>query len=231
MEKTPPQQRWISVEKYIAGHVIPPDSALEAARDANASAGLPAIDVSPTEGKLLHMLARLAGARRILEIGTLGGYSTIWLARALPAGGRLITLELEPKHAEVAKANLERAGVAHLVEIRVGRALDLLGELDREKTEPFDFFFIDADKSNGPKYLSWAVGHARAGSVIVVDNVVREGNIVDAANTDPDIVGTRRVFEMLAAEPRLTATALQTVGSKGYDGFAIALVTGDAGPS
>ena len=226
MEKTPPQELWISVEKYIADHVIPPDPALEAARDANASAGLPAIDVSATEGKFLHLLARLAGARRILEIGTLGGYSTIWLARALPADGRLITLELEPKHAEVAKANLERAGVAHLVEIRVGRALDLLGELDREKPEPFDFFFIDADKSNGPKYLSWAVGHARTGSVIVVDNVVRDGYIVDAANTDPDIMGTRRLFEMLAAEPRLAATALQTVGSKGYDGFAIALVTG-----
>lgn len=229
MEKTPPQESWIAVEKYIAGHVVPPDSALDAAREANASAGLPAIDVSACEGKFLHLLARLAGARRILEIGTLGGYSAIWLARALPPGGRLITLELEPKHAEVAKANLDRAGVAHLVEIRVGRALDLLDELDREDAAPFDFFFIDADKSNGPRYLSWAVRHARPGSVIVVDNVVRDGYIVDAGNTDPDIKGTRQVFGMLAAEPRLTATALQTVGSKGYDGFAIALVTGDAG--
>jgi predicted O-methyltransferase YrrM len=226
MEKTPPQESWIAVENYIAGHVIEPDPVLEAARDANASAGLPSIDVTATEGKLLHLLARLAGARRILEIGTLGGYSTIWLARALPADGRLITLELEPKHAEIARANLERAGVAHLVEIRVGRALDLLGELDGPGTEPFDFVFIDADKSNGPKYLSWAAGHTRPGGVIVVDNVVRDGHIADAGNKDPDIKGTRRVFEMLAAEPRLTATALQTVGSKGYDGFAIALVTG-----
>lgn len=229
MEKTPPQESWVAVEKYIAGHVAPPDSALDAAREANASAGLPAIDVSACEGKFLHLLARLAGARRVLEIGTLGGYSAIWLARALPPDGRLITLELEPKHAEVARANLDRAGVARLVEIRVGRALDLLDELDRQEAEPFDFFFIDADKSNGPRYLSWAVRHARPGSVIVVDNVVRDGYIVDAGNKDPDIQGTRQVFEMLAAEPRLTATALQTVGSKGYDGFAIALVTGDAG--
>lgn len=225
MEKTPPQESWIAVEDYIAGHVIAPDPALEAARDANASSGLPAIDVTAAEGKFLYLLARLAGARRILEIGTLGGYSTIWLARALPAGGRLVTLELEPKHAEVARANLERTGVAHRVEIRVGRALDLLGELDRQADEPFDFFFIDADKSNGPRYLSWAVDHARVGSVIVVDNVVRDGYIVDAGNADPDIKGTRRLFEMLAAEPRLASTALQTVGSKGYDGFALALVT------
>jgi predicted O-methyltransferase YrrM len=229
MEKAPPQERWVDVEHYIAGHVISRDPALEAARDANASAGLPSIDVTPTEGKLLYLLAQLAGARRILEIGTLGGYSTIWLARALPPDGRLITLELEPRHAEIARANLERAGVARLVEIRVGRALDLLDEFDRQEAEPFDFVFIDADKSNGPKYLSWAIGHARPGSVIVVDNVVRDGYIVDAGNSDPDIKGTRRVFEMLAAEPRLTATALQTVGSKGYDGFAIALVTGDNG--
>lgn len=225
MEKTPPQERWVAVEQYIANHVIPPDPVLEAARDANLSAGLPSIDVTAAEGKLLHLLARLVGARRILEIGTLGGYSTIWLARALPTDGRLITLELEPKHAEIARANLERAGVAHLVEIHVGRALDLLGELDRQP-DPFDLVFIDADKSNGPSYLAWAVRHARPGGVIVVDNVVRDGYIVEDGSKDPDITGTRRLFEMLAAEPRLTATALQTVGSKGYDGFAIALVTG-----
>ncbi len=229
MEKIPPQERWVAVEQYIANHVTPPDPVLEAAREANASAGLPSIDVTATEGKFLHLLARLAGARRILEIGTLGGYSTIWLARALPADGRLITLEIEPKHAEVARANLEKAGVAHLAEIRVGRALDLLGELDRQGTEPFDFVFIDADKSNGPSYLAWALSHARPGGVIVVDNVVRDGYIVDDGNTDPDILGTRRVFEMLSTEPRLSATALQTVGSKGYDGFAFAVVTEENG--
>jgi predicted O-methyltransferase YrrM len=224
MDKTPPQESWIAVEQFIAGHVIAPDPVLEAAREANTAAGLPAIDVTATEGKFLYLLAGLVGARRILEIGTLGGYSTIWMARALPADGRLITLELLPKHAEVAQANLERAGVAHLVEIHVGPALDSLEELARRQVSPFDLVFIDADKSNGPSYLAWALEHTHPGSLILVDNVVRDGAVADASDPDPDIQGTRRVFEMIAAEPRLTATALQTVGSKGYDGLAIALV-------
>jgi predicted O-methyltransferase YrrM len=227
VEKTPPQDTWIAVERYIAEQLIPHDPALEAAREANAAAGMPAIDVAPTEGKLLHLLARMVGARRILEIGTLGGYSTIWLARALPADGHLITLELSPKHAEVAQANLERAGVAARVEIRVGPALDSLDELDRQGAKPFDLIFIDADKSNNASYLGWALKFSRPGSLIIVDNVVRDGRVVDAADPDPDIQGSRRLFEAMATNPNLTATALQTVGSKGYDGFAIALVTAD----
>ncbi|MGB6690884.1 MAG: O-methyltransferase [Terracidiphilus sp.] len=226
MERNLPLEKWIEVDRYINNHLVPSDPALGAAVAANAAAELPAIDVTPNQGKLLYMLARLAGARRILEIGTLGGYSTIWLARALPADGRLITLELLPKHAEIAQVNIARAGVAHLVEIRVGRALDLLEKLDREGAEPFDLIFIDADKSNGPGYLAWAVRHARPGSLVIVDNVVRDGEIVNAESSDADIQGSRRVFEMLAAEPRLIATALQTVGSKGYDGLAIALLAG-----
>jgi predicted O-methyltransferase YrrM len=225
MEKSPPKKKWIEVEDYIAAHLIPPDPALKAARAANVAAGLPAIDVAPAEGKFLHLLARLAGARRILEIGTLGGYSTIWLARALPPDGRLITLELETKHAHVARANLERAGVAHQVEIRVGSALDSIEELAREGSAPFDLIFIDADKSNNSNYLKWALRFSRPGTLIVVDNVIRDGAIVEADHPDADIQGTRRLFDALAAEPRLTATALQTVGSKGYDGFALALVT------
>jgi predicted O-methyltransferase YrrM len=226
MEKIPPQDKWIEVDRYINGHLAPHDTALDDAVAANAAAELPAIDVTPNQGKLLYLLAQLAGAKRILEIGTLGGYSTIWLARALPKSGCLITLELMPKHAEVARANLERAGVAHLVEIRVGKALDLLKKMEKEGAIAFDLIFIDADKSNGPAYLKWALDHTRKGGLIIVDNVVRDGEIVNAKSADPDIKGSRRVFEMMAAEPRLTATALQTVGSKGYDGLAIALVTG-----
>jgi predicted O-methyltransferase YrrM len=225
MEKSPPQEKWIEVERYFAEQLIPRDEALEAARDANEAAGLPAIDVAPLEGKFLHLLAKLAGAQRILEVGTLGGYSTIWLARALPRNGRLISLELNPKHAEVALANLEWAGVADQVEIRVGPALDSLAELDRQSVEAFDLIFIDADKSNNANYLKWALKFSHPGSLIIVDNVVRDGRVVDSADPDPDIQGSRRLFETIAAEPRLTATALQTVGSKGYDGFAIALVT------
>lgn len=225
MEKSPSQEKWVEVEHYFAEQLVPRDEALEAAREANAAAELPAIDVTPAEGKLLHLLARLLGARRILEIGTLGGYSTIWMARALPADGRLITLELEPRHAEIALSNLERAGVADRVEIRVGPALDSLEELDRQGAEVFDLIFIDADKSNNANYLGWALKFSQPGSLIIVDNVVRDGRVVDSADPDPDIQGSRRLFEAIAAEPRLTATALQTVGSKGYDGFAIALVT------
>jgi predicted O-methyltransferase YrrM len=226
MKKRPALKKWIEVDRYINDQLVPSDPVLDAAMAANAAAEMPAIDVTPNQGKLLNLLARLAGARRILEIGTLGGYSTIWLARALPFDGRLITLELLPKHAEIAQANISRAGVAHLVEIRVGRALDLLEKLDHERVEPFDLIFIDADKSNGPRYLAWAMRHTRRGGLVIVDNVVRDGAVVDAESTDPDIQGSRRLFEMLASEPRLSATAFQTVGSKGYDGLAIALVTG-----
>lgn len=225
MAENPPQQIWVDVENYIAGHLIPHDDALETAREANTAAGLPAIDVAPPEGKFLHLMAKLAGARRILEIGTLGGYSTIWMARALPAAGQLITLELLPRHAEVAQANLERAGVADRVEIRVGPALESLQQLDREGVQPFDLIFIDADKGNNSNYLQWAIRFSRLGSLIIVDNVIRDGTVVDAENPDESTQGSRKLFEALSAEPRLTATALQTVGSKGYDGMAIALVT------
>lgn len=224
MEKTAPDRKWLAVEHYITEHLIAPDPALDEAIAANAAGGLPTIDVAPHEGKFLHLLARLTGARRILEIGTLGGYSTIWLARALTPDGRLITLELSPKHADVAQANLERAGVAGQVEIRVGKALELLEILAAEDAGPFDFIFIDADKANNSNYLNWALRLSHPGSLIVVDNVVRDGSVLDACDPDPDIQGTRRLFEAIAAEPRLSATALQTVGSKGHDGMAIALV-------
>lgn len=211
---------WKRVDAWIADRLFPPDPALDAALAANAAAGLPTIDVSPAEGRLLHILARMAGARRILEIGTLGGYSTIWLARALPADGRVVTLEASPRHAEVARANLARASLADRVELHVGRALDTLPGLPG----PFDMVFIDADKAGNPEYLAWALKLSRPGTVIVCDNVVRRGAIADAASRDPDIVGTRRFFDMLGSDPRLTATAVQTVGSKGWDGFAIAIV-------
>ena len=221
------QKQWTAVDRYITDALVPPDPALEAAMKANAAAELPSIDVSPNQGKLLYLLARMMGARKILEIGTLGGYSTIWLARALPADGRLVTLELEPKHAQVAQANLDRAGQSGLVEIRVGPAVDLLAKLQKEGAAPFDLIFIDADKENIPAYLAWSLKLARLGSVILIDNVVREGAIIDPENKDPAVGGVRDMFAMLAAEPRLAATAIQTVGSKGYDGLAVALVVGD----
>jgi predicted O-methyltransferase YrrM len=180
--------------------------------------------VAPNQGKLLHLWARMIGARSILEVGTLGGYSTIWLARALPPGGRLVTLEAEPRHAEVAVANLERAGVADRVDVVVGKALDTLPVLADEGRGPFDLTFIDADKQGNADYFQWAVRLSRPGSVIVVDNVVRQGSVLDAGSDDPAVVGTRRLFEVVAAEPRVTATAVQTVGSKGHDGFLLALV-------
>ena len=213
-------EAWTRVDAYIADGLIPPDPALDAALAANAAAGLPAIDVSPAQGKLLHILARMVGARRILEIGTLGGYSTIWLARALPPGGRLVTLEADPAHAEVARSNIARAGLADRVELHLGPALGTLPRL----AGPFDMVFIDADKPSNPDYLAWALKLARPGSVIVCDNVIRDGRIADAASRDAAIVGTRRMFDMIAAEPRLTGTAIQTVGAKGWDGFAIAIV-------
>jgi len=219
--------QWDAVDRYIVETLIPSDPILEAALEANAAAGLPSIDVAPNQGKLLHLLALTKGVRRILEVGTLGGYSTIWLARALPPDGRLLTLEFNPKHAGVAEANLQRAGLSGKVEIRVGPAAESLAQLHRQGAGPFDMIFIDADKPNNPAYLAWALKLAKRGTLIVTDNVVREGKIADAASTDPAIVGTRAMFEQMGAEPRLSATAIQTVGGKGYDGFAMALVVAD----
>jgi len=218
---------WTEVDNYLTETLIPADPILEAALAANAAAGLPSIDVSPTQGKWLHLLAKIKGATRILEIGTLGGYSTIWLARALPPEGRLITLEFNPRHAAVAEQNIARAGLSHLVEIRIGAAADSLAQLHTADPTPFDLIFIDADKPNNPIYLEWALKFSRKGTLIVIDNVIRDGKIADPTSTEPAITGTRTMFEMLAANPRLQGTALQTVGSKGYDGFAIALVTSD----
>ncbi|HUD26106.1 MAG TPA: O-methyltransferase [Burkholderiaceae bacterium] len=220
------QQTWTAVDRYLDDLLVGHDAALEEALRASAEAGLPAINVAPTQGKLLNLLARLQGARAILEIGTLGGYSTIWLARALPADGRLITLEIDRKHADVARANVARAGLQQRVEVRVGRALESLAQLGAEKAGPFDLFFIDADKPNIPAYFKWALQLARPGSLIVIDNVVRDGAVIQADSADASVQGVRRLNELMASEPRVSATAIQTVGGKGYDGFALALVTG-----
>jgi predicted O-methyltransferase YrrM len=219
------QDQWTAVDRYITGLLVPSDPALDAALESSMAAGLPAINVAPNQGKLLHLIARIHGARSVLEIGTLGGYSTIWLARALPPGGRVVTLEADPKHAEVARANLARADLASVVDVRVGRALDTLPVLAKEGRGPFDLFFIDADKANIPAYFKWALDLSRPGSVIVVDNVVRGGGVLDAVSSDPNIQGVRRFNEIVAAETRVSATAIQTVGSKGYDGFALILVS------
>jgi predicted O-methyltransferase YrrM len=218
------QDRWKAVDNYLAERLISPDTALDAALEASTAAGLPPISVSPTHGKLLHLLAKMRGARRILEIGTLGGYSTIWLARALPPDGRLITLEADPRHAEVARANIARAGLEGIVELRLGKALDSLPQIAAEKNGPFDLIFIDADKQNIPRYFDWALRLSRPGTLIVVDNVVRGGAVVDAATEDTNVQGVRQFMDMVAREPRVSATAIQTVGLKGYDGFALALV-------
>ena len=218
------QEKWTAVDGYIGDLIVPSDAALDSALEASVAAGLPAISVTPAQGKLLQLLAKSIGARNILEIGTLGGYSTIWLAQALPEDGRLITLELDPKHAEVSRTNIARAGLDKVVEIRLGRALDTLPQLAAEKRCPFDLVFIDADKVGMPDYFVWALKLTRPGSLIISDNVVRKGAVIDAASDDPSVQGVRRFFEMVAAEPRVSATAIQTVGSKGYDGFALALV-------
>ncbi|QNQ11579.1 O-methyltransferase [Sphingomonas alpina] len=215
---------WTRVDEYIAAYLLGPDDALDAALDANEAGGLPPIDVSATQGKLLHLLARIAGARRILEVGTLGGYSTIWLARALPEDGRLVTLELDPHHAEVARANIAGAGLADKVDIRVGAAEDTLNAMTAADEGPFDFVFIDADKPGNVAYLRAAIALSRPGATIIVDNVVREGGVLEAASDDPRIQGTRALFEAVAAEPRLSATAVQTVGTKKWDGFLIAVL-------
>ena len=218
------QSVWTEVDDYISGLLIGPDAALDNALAAGEKAGLPQISVSASQGKMLHLIARIRGARKILEIGTLAGYSTIWLARALPPDGKLITLEYEPLHAEVATANIAAAGLADRVEVKVGAALDTLPTIADEA--PFDLFFIDADKVNNPKYVQWALDHSRPGSVIIVDNVIRDGKVTDATSTDPSVVGTREVGALLAKEPRVSATMIQTVGDKGYDGFALAVVEG-----
>lgn len=214
------KQLWTAVDEFISQQLVSVDPALEAALADSEAAGLPAINVTPNQGKFLHLLARIQSARRVLEIGTLGGYSTIWLARALPPDGRLITLEANPRHAEIARKNIERAGLAAVVELRLGPALDTLPQL----APPFDFVFIDADKENNALYFDWALRLSRKGSVIIADNVVREGKILDSTSRDSTIEGTRRLYEKLNGEKRINATAIQTVGSKGYDGFAIASV-------
>jgi len=226
MSRHEQHQQWNAVDSYLSDTLGLADPALEGALKASDAAGLPQIAVSAPHGRLLHLLARIHGARRILEIGTLGGYSTICLARALPEDGRLVTLEFDPRHAEVARANIAAAGLADKVEVRVGPAMETLALLQNEGAAPFDLAFIDADKVNNPSYVRWALELGRPGSVIVVDNVVRDGKVADGASEDPSVRGTREALEFIAAEPRLTGTAVQTVGSKGYDGFALAVVTG-----
>jgi len=218
------RQLWADVDNYFGDLLAPSDGVLDSTLEANAQARLPPHDVSRVQGRFLDILVRLSGARRVLEIGTLGGYSTIWLARALPEGGRIVTLEANAQHAEIARANIERAGVSHLVDLRVGRAIDTLDVLALEDSAPFDVIFIDADKPSNPDYLAWALKLSRPGTVIVGDNVVRDGKVIDPLSADPSVRGVRRFTELIAAEPRLTATALQTVGTKGYDGFVLAIV-------
>ena len=220
------EETWAAVEKYVDGLLIPSDPVLQAAVAASEAAGLPDIAVTSSQGKLLYLLARLQRARRILEVGTLGGYSTIWLARALPEDGSVVTIESEKQHCEVARVNVERADLSALVEFREGKALDVLPELAAEGLEPFDLVFIDADKENTEAYFRWALRLSRVGAAILVDNVIRQGKVAEAATDDARVEGMRRFFEMLAAEPRVTATTIQTVGRKGYDGFTLAMVVG-----
>lgn len=215
---------WGRVDEYIVDKLIGEDAALSAALAANAAAGLPAMDVSAAQGRFLNLMVRITGARRVLELGTLGGYSTIWMAKALPAEGTLVTLEYDPKHAQVARQNIDAAGIGHRVTIHVGAAADTLPVVAAQNAEPFDFIFIDADKPSNPVYLDWAVKLGRPGTVIILDNVIREGKVLDATDTDPRVVGTRAAYDMIGAHPRLSATALQTVGAKGWDGFAIMVV-------
>lgn len=222
------QETWAAVDEYITGLLAPHDEVLEAALKSSEEAGLPAIQVSPPQGKLLTLLAQALGARTVLEFGTLGGYSTIWLGRALPDDGQLVTLEVDPRYAEVARENIARAGLSDLVDLRVGPALDLLPDLEAEGAGPFDLTLIDADKVHSPDYFAWALEHARPGSLIVADNVVRDGALVDPDSEDPAILAQRSLHEMIAAEPRVEATTIQTVGGKGYDGFTIALVSAEA---
>jgi len=218
------ENQWTEVDQYFSESLLPSDPILGSALEASVAAGLPAISVSPNQGKLLQMLAEILGARSILEIGTLGGYSTIWLARGLRAGGHLITLEVDPKHAEVAELNVARACLQDVVDVRIGNAVEILPQLSAERRGPFDLIFIDADKPNIPVYFEWALKLSRPGTLIIVDNVVRDGAVIDPDSTDPSVQGVRRFIELLGAESRASGTAIQTVGIKGYDGFAIVLV-------
>ena len=218
------QGLWTAVDTYIKEKMVPEDAVLKEALNNASDAGLPVIAVSPTQGKLLHLLARMCGARNILEIGTLGGYSTIWLARALPAQGKIITLELDPNHARVARKNFELAGYSRVIELRLGSALEWLPKLAAEAVGPFDLIFIDADKGNIPSYFEWALKLSRPGTAIVVDNIIRDGHVIDAKNEDPNIKGVRRFNDLLRGESRVSATEIQTVGEKGYDGFALLVV-------
>jgi predicted O-methyltransferase YrrM len=217
--------QWTAVDRYITDLLVEKDPVLDAALRDSEAAGLPAIHVSPNQGKLLMLMAQSVEARSILEIGTLAGYSTIWLARALPIGGRLISLESEAKHVDVARANIARAGLANVVEVRAGRALELLPQIAAEARDPFDLIFIDADKRSYPEYFAWALKLSHRGTLIIADNVVRNGEVIDESSSDPGVPGVRRMNELIAADPRVSATAIQTVGAKGYDGFMIARVT------
>jgi predicted O-methyltransferase YrrM len=218
------EQLWIDVDAYVNDRLTAEDAALADAMRAGEAAGLPPISVTPPQGKLLHVLARSVNARRVLEIGTLAGYSTIWLARAVGEGGRVVTIEFDETHARVARANFAKAGVAAVVDLRVGRGVDVLPQLEAERGGPFDFVFVDADKPSTTEYFDWALKLTRPGAFIFVDNVVRKGGLADASSRDPDVLGMRRFMERLAGEPRVVATAIQTVGAKSYDGFALALV-------
>ena len=220
------QTLWAETDTYFEALLVEEAPVLRSALDASKKAGLPDIAVSPSQGKFLHLLTRIKGARTVLEIGTLGGYSTIWMARALPEGGRLVTLEYEQTHADIARANLQKAGLDGLVDIRVGAALETLPELEAEQAGPFDLIFIDADKPNNPHYLTWSLKLSRPGTVIVADNVVRDGAVLDTDSDDENVRGIRRFSDMVAAEPRLDATVIQTTGCKGHDGFMLAVVTG-----
>ncbi len=219
------QKTWTAVDNYVSEMLVPADKVLDEALEASADSGLPEIAVAPNQGKFLMLLARSINARNILEMGTLGGYSTIWLARSLPKGGRVVTLESVPRHAEVARSNFKRAGLSDVIDLRLGKALDVLPKLAAERPEPFDFIFIDADKEHIPDYFTWSLKLARPGSMIIVDNVIRDGKVIDARSNDPSVKGVRRFNEMLKGEKRVSATSIQTVGAKGYDGFTLALVT------
>jgi predicted O-methyltransferase YrrM len=219
------QEQWNAMDDYLASRLLPADAALDAALEASAAAGLPSINVAPNQGKLLHLLAKLRGARRILEVGTLGGYSTIWLAKALPSGGHLISLEFNPDNAQVARANIARAGLSDVVSIVVGDAAQTLAKLVADGVEPFDMIFLDADKKSYPTYLNLSLQLSRPGTLIVGDNVIRGGRIADLASADPDVIGLHEFFRLLADNPRLDSTAIQTVGSKGWDGFSMSIVS------
>ncbi|GIP27722.1 O-methyltransferase [Paenibacillus sp. J23TS9] len=220
------KQTWEQVDEYITDLLCPNDPILDDVLTANRKADLPEIDVTANQGKLLQLLVQMKGAKRVLEIGTLGGYSTIWMARGLPADGKIITLELDSHHADVAKANIAHAGLEHMIEVRTGDALGQLAMMAEEEMEPFDLIFIDADKPNNPHYLNWALQFSRPGTVIIGDNVIREGEIINKHSTDPRIQGVRKFNEMITGNPKISATAIQTVGSKGYDGFMIGIVKG-----